>query len=145
MKLSEETKKAIIDLYNNGLKNKVIAEKLGLKLNKVCYEIYKGKSKFFDLKYKHVTILELNQIEELYLKHEMKISEISKRLNVPRKRITHVINCYGFFHKRKDREFINVDEIIAYWRDGLSVAEIASMMDKKRTSIRYQLQKLHLI
>lgn len=145
MKLSEETKKNIIDLYKEGVKNKLIAEKAGVTYGQVIRLIYKSNIEGLNLKYKPVTIQELNQIEELYLKHEMKISEISKKLNVPRKRITHVTRNHGFFHTRKDREFINVDEIIAYWRDGLSIPEIASMMDKKRTSIRYQLQKLHLI
>lgn len=145
MKLSEETKKYIIDLYKQGVKNKVIAEKAGVTYGQVTRLIYKSNIEGLNLKYNPVSIPELNQIEDLYLDHELKISEIAKRLNVPRKRITHVINCYGFFHKRKDREFINVDEIISHWRDGLSIPEIASVMDKKRTSIRYQLKKLNLI
>ncbi|MCQ2970217.1 hypothetical protein SAMN05216439_0500 [Methanobrevibacter gottschalkii] len=77
----------VLELSDNGLKPKEIAQKLDLKLNRVYYLLKKSNAKYDNRKRKH----DHEEIKEL--KNEgLSAKEISQKLNIPLRSVYYILN-----------------------------------------------------
>ena len=77
----------VLELSNEGLKPKEIAEKLDLKLSRVYYLLKKADAKFDNRKRKH------NHVEIKNLKDDgLSAKEISEKLDIPLRTVYYILN-----------------------------------------------------